>query len=259
MKALGILAVFALLFLALGCEEEPGSSSGNGSGPAATTSRSETRAVEDGSAETGTADSQGPGTEVLVTGDDDSLPEGCRPRQVAEVLIRFVAAFNRGDERALNQVFFVAEGPSPTDFSDSGAYPWSWYSVSEGGVGGKVETSFTTYDQRELLDYFAERHRRGERLSLLKVGLTEPGVLGEEDNVGMIFILTRQAGDLSPGLGGPGHVAVGKGAINCPTRRIFAWSMEMRPGEKRGAREAARWLCSNPPGWKPGETVVACA
>lgn len=196
---------------------------------------------------------------VVVTSREDSLPEGCRPRQVALLVSDFFEAFNRGDSERLSSLFFVSEGPSPTDFSDSGAYPWSWFSVSRVGKGGRILGGFTTYDQGDLLRYFERRHGRGERLRLLKVGLTGPGLLGEEDNVGIIYVLTREADDLPPGLGGPDGVAFGKGAVNCSRRQIFVWSMEMRTGGDRSAREAARWLCGNPPGWRPGKSIVACA
>jgi hypothetical protein len=165
--------------------------------------------------------------------------------------------------------FFISEGPSPPDFSDEGYYPWSWYSVSEAGAGGRIEDGFVTYDQGELLRYFAERHRQRERLELIEVSSTQAGLLGEKNNVGIVYILTRDAEDLElltrdaedlePGLGGPAaRIAVGKGAINCENRQIFAWSMEMRVGETRSEREAAAGLCTDPPGWKPGTAVVAC-
>ncbi len=152
----------------------------------------------------------------------------------------------------------TTEGPSPPDFSDEGYYPWSWYSVSEAGAGGRIEDGFVTYDQGELLRYFAERHRQRERLELIEVSSTQAGLLGEKNNVGIVYVLTRDAEDLEPGLGGPARIAFGKGAINCENRQIFAWSMEMRVGETRSERKAAAGLCTDPPGWKPGTAVVAC-
>ncbi len=196
---------------------------------------------------------------MLVTSDDASLPDGCHPRQMAGLVIDFIDAFNRGDQERLSQLFFISEGPSPPDFSEEGYYPWSWYSVSEVGAGGRIEDGFVTYDQGGLLRYFAERHRQGERLRLLKVSSTQAGLLGEESNVGIVYVLTRDAEDLDPGLGGPDRIATGKGAINCESRRIFVWSMEMRADERRTERNAADWLCTDPPGWRPGKAVVACA
>jgi hypothetical protein len=110
-----------------------------------------------------------------------------------------------------------------------------------------------------LLHYFAERHKRGEQLRLLKVSLTRTGLLGKDDNVGFVYVLNRTASDLGPDLGGPARIASGEGAINCRNRRIFAWRMDMRAEDDRTDREAANWLCTDPPGWKPGKAVVACA
>ncbi len=197
-------------------------------------------------------------TEVIVTSDDASLPDGCHPRQVAELVVGFVDAFNSGDRDQLSRIFFVSEGPSPPDFAEKDYQPWSWYTVSRIGAGGKIESGFVTYDQDELLRYFAKRHGKGERLRLLKVSLTQTGLLGKADNVGFVYVLTREAEDLDPGLGGPARIASGEGAVNCPNRRIFAWRMDMREEDSRTRREAAAWLCADPPGWKPGEAVVAC-
>ncbi len=196
--------------------------------------------------------------EVIVTGDDPALPEGCHPRQVAELVIDFVDAFNRGDTEALSRVFFLSDGPSPPDYSQQDFYPWSWYLVSEVDADGTVQNGFVTYDQAELMSYFEERHRQGERLRLLKVSLTQTGLLGEEDNVGFVYVLTRDAEDLDPALGGPSRIAWGEAAVNCGNRRIYAWRMDMRAEDERSERDAADWLCTDPPRWRPGEQVVAC-
>jgi len=196
--------------------------------------------------------------EVIVTSDDEALPEGCHPRRVAGLVIRFVDAFNQGRQEELSSAFFVSEGPSPPDFSSADYRPWSWYSSSEIGEDGKVARHFTTSDQGELLRYFARRHREGESMRLLKVSLTHTGLLDMENNVGFVFVATRKAPDLPPELGGPARIAYGKGALNCENLRIFTWTMDMRTLEKRTERQAADWLCPDPPGWRPGEAVVAC-
>jgi len=242
-----ILPVLVLAFLVLGC----GGDSEHDPGP----SEPARHRAESGVAPA----SQEAATKVIVTSDDASLPDGCHPRQVAGLVIDFISAFNRGDQERLSRLFFISEGPSPPDFSEGGYYPWSWFSVNDVDAGGQIENGFVTYDQGEMLHYFAERHRHGESLGLIKVSSTQAGLLGEENNVGIVYVLTRDAEDLQPGLGGPDHVAFGKGAINCKSQRIFVWSMEMRAGEKRTAREAAGWLCTDPPGWRPGTAVVACA
>ena len=241
-----ILPVLILAFVALGCGGEQ--ESGNAPRP--------DKPVAGGAEVSGNGASPG---KVVVTSDDDSLPDGCNTRQIAGLVMEFVDAFNRGDGESLSRLFFVSEGPSPPDFGGAGYYPWSWYLVSEVGEGGRIKNGFVTYDKGELLRYFAERHSKGERLSLLKVSSTQTGVLDEENNVGIVYVLTRDAEDLDPALGGPGRIAFGKGAINCESRQIFAWSLEMRAGERRTPREAAGWLCADPPGWRPGKAVVACA
>jgi hypothetical protein len=196
---------------------------------------------------------------VIVTSDDASLPDGCHPGQVAGLVMSFVAAFNSGDQAALSRSFFLSEGPSPPDFSDGTYDPWSWYTVSNIEAGGKIASGFVTYDQGELLRYFARRHTRGERLRLLKVSLTQTGLLGRDDNVGLVLAMNRSAADLDPSFGGPARIATGQGAINCENRRIFTWRMQMKAGDDRSSHEAGSWLCTNPPGWKPGRAVVACA
>lgn len=240
-----VLLVLVLAFVALECGGEEGS--GPGGSP-----------MDEGANVRESGD-HGSATEVIVTSDDSSLPDGCNTRQIAGLVIEFVDAFNRGDGERLSRLFFVSEGPSPPDFSEAGYYPWSWYSVSEIGEGGRIENGFVTYDKGELLRYFAERHSKGERLGLIKVSSTQAGLLDEENNVGIVYVLTRDAEDLDPELGGPSRIAFGKGGINCESRQIFAWSMEMRAGEERTLREAAGWLCIDPPGWRPGDAVVACA
>jgi len=177
---------------------------------------------------------------------------------VAGLVISFVNAFNRGDQASLSRIFFLSEGPSPPDFADRSYDPWSWYTVGKVDTEGRIESSFVTYDQGELLRYFARRHRKGEQLRLLKISLTQTGLLGKEDNVGFVYVLNRIARDLEPDLGGPARIASGRGTINCTNRRIFAWRMDMKAEDKRTAREASAWLCTDPPGWKPGKAVVAC-
>ena len=238
-----VLPILVFVFLLVGCGEERDTgkshSAGGGRSPEVVSYRQPAR--------------------VIVTSDDASFPDGCHPGQVAGLVMSFVDAFNSGDQSALSRSFFLSEGPSPPDFADRAYDPWSWYTVSNVEPGGKIVSGFVTYDQGELLRYFAERHRKGERLRLLKVSMAQTGLLGRDDNVSFVYVLNRTASDLDPGFGGPAHIASGQGAINCKNRRIFTWRMDMKAGDDRTNREATNWLCKNPPGWKPGKAVVACA
>jgi len=236
---MAMLLVLVLLVVGCGGDGERVRSSGGGKAPEVVSYRQPER--------------------VIVSSDDPSLPEGCHPRHVAGLVMSFIDAFNSGDQSALSRSFFLSEGPSPPDFSDGTYDPWSWYTVSNVESGGKIASGFVTYNQSDLLRYFAKRHRKGERLRLLKVSMTQTGLLGRDDNAGFVFALNRTASDLDPSFGGPAHIATGQGAINCKNRRIFTWRMEMKAGDDRTNREAADWLCKDPPGWRPGKAVVACA
>ena len=104
----------------------------------------------------------------------------------------------------------------------------SWYTVGESRTGGRIESSFVTYDQGELLRYFAGDTER-ESNELLKISLTQTGRLGKDDNVGFVYVLNRTARDPRTGPRWTRANSSGQGAINCTNRRIFAWRMDMRP------------------------------
>jgi hypothetical protein len=167
-----------------------------------------------------------------VTRDSDRLPPGCSPGEVADALLRFFDAFNRGDQPQLARFF------EPT---------FEWYSVT-GGADGQAD-HFTTGSRDALLAYFAKRHERRERLRLraLVVG-------GSWGSAGVTYTLTRDADDLAPWLGGPERAAAGKGELRCPGRQIFVWSMGMDDTPRQ-----VRVPCPAPPAGTPPEAVVACA
>jgi hypothetical protein len=165
-------------------------------------------------------------TRIVVTRDDPGLPAACRPRRLARHIAGFFGAFNRGD-------------PSAVDFVDPSE---GWYSVSDGR--GR---HFVTYSRSGLPEYFARRHRRGERLRLLEVDVSYARGLGH-----MAYRVERRAGDLAR-LGIVGTTAVGKGALDCETGKIVVWSM----GQPAGQRFTRFAVCPRPTS-RTG-AIVACA
>lgn len=158
----------------------------------------------------------------------DSMPPRCGRTDAIQRIQAFFDAFNRGDQAQLATFF----GPA-----------FKWYSVNEGELsqGGRFFLAYTpqsevvpptfpagfnaTVGQQEiLLPYFAERHAHGERLLLQSLSMNYDSVrnLG-----GIAFTLTRIADDIDPRLGGPDHVAHGKGAMSCQDLTIVLWSMGM--------------------------------
>jgi hypothetical protein len=97
-----ILGVLVFAFLALGCGGEQGSGDSRPVEPAAK-----------GGAGVAEGEARGSATKVIVTSDDPSLPDGCRPRQVAELVIDFIDAFNRGDQERLSRLFLYPKARVP--------------------------------------------------------------------------------------------------------------------------------------------------
>lgn len=158
----------------------------------------------------------GPGTpQVWVKLYDEAnlFPPDCSPEQVAETVLGFMDAVNRGDPEAAVQ-FFTAESrwSSPHD-----ELAFRWYTV--GGRPNTVNPGFGAYHRDDLIPYFAERHAQNERMHLLHLSV---GYFGDGD-VGMLFNVHRQADDI------PTHVAGGKGGFGCPTQTIHGWSMGDAP------------------------------
>ena len=183
--------------------------------------------------------------EVIVTRDDSTLPSGCGPREVAQLIMRFFDAFNNGDQEQLDRFFGFESG-------------FQWYSVTEGdpSKGGR---HFVAYNPEDLLAYFAERHQQHERLRLITVDVAGPSWHGGVD---IAYFLTRRADDLEPGLEGSERIVHGKGAINCEKQQIFVWSMGM-PMVDEKQPSGPLWreigLCPDPPAGTPPTAVVACA
>lgn len=76
----------------------------------------------------------------------------CPASSVRSLTLRFVSAFNQGDLKMLDRLV----SPEPAFW---------WYSVSS-SPGRRVRGESS--DRGSLLDYFASRHRAGERLRLTR-------------------------------------------------------------------------------------------
>lgn len=186
-----------------------------------------------------------PAAEIVVTQDDPTSPAGCSPRQVAELIMRFLDAFNRGDQVQL-ATFFGAD--------------FQWYSMTEGSTTDKNDyRHFVAYNRDDLMSYFVRRHAQHERSQLLTVDVGHG-----EDSTGRSFVnigysLTRTADDLRPGWGGPEKLVVGKGAINCKDQTIFVWSMGMSTVNENEPLPQEGGVCPTPASPIPTTTVIACA
>jgi hypothetical protein len=132
------------------------------------------------------------GTTVTYTG---SPPADCAPIKVAGAVRTFLDAFNRGDQRALLQVFprsviFSAQNPPPVGF-------------------------FLSSGQPSLLEYFSQRHAHGETLELTALHI-QYGAASREP--GLAPTINRRSDDL------PSGVVTAKGAIDCADGAIILWN-----------------------------------
>lgn len=178
--------------------------------------------------------------DVVVTRDALPLPAGCSVTETATLVTNFLAAFNRGDLEALDRLF-APGGEGRSDFK--------WYSFGEGDRGSSWQRQVAIRERGQLIDYFRDRHLRGDTMRLVSLDIGA----GWSNDVGISYVLIRQAGDIPAGLGGPLRLVRGKGQIDCATRRIFVWSMAMGFDDT-----FLPTTCPAPAGWKPGAPALAC-
>lgn len=194
--------------------------------------------------------------EIIVTRDNSAFPPSCRPHEVARFLIGFFDAVNRGDQNQLPtffrsdfDFFAVAEGDPR-----NGGRGFFFYDPQNSSLrffeGPPQAVQVRSRD--DLLPYFVERHKQGERLRLVTVDLAYEA---QRDLAQIAFVVVRYADDLPTGLGGPDRIAEGKGAISCKNQTIVAWNMSMN--EK--PLGPLRLSCPEPPNGTPLNTVVACS
>jgi hypothetical protein len=189
---------------------------------------------------------------VAVTRGAPSVPGGCRPGQVARVVVEFFGRYNRGDPSAASLFAFSSgSGGGLVGGSQRQVTGANWYSVTEGDPsrGGR---HVVARDPAALADHVRDRHEHGERLRLLEVRVRyEPDGLGHVE-----YRLTRRADDLEAVGVRTSHMG-GKGAIDCDERRIVAWSMGVPSGPVPDDYVHATPLCPRPP--TRSAAPVACA
>lgn len=171
---------------------------------------------------------------------------------MGQLVSAFLDAFNRGDTGTLAQLV-APDGSERLDFK--------WFSSTEGdaGVNRPPRRHVALYSRGDFLAYVAERHRERERLQLIFVRSSTPQSGGRE--VGVAYVVRREANDLPEQLGGTQRVATGKAAFDCGEGKLVVWSMAMQmapPGASTPTTYDGH-LCPAPPGWRYGESPpVAC-
>ncbi len=138
----------------------------------------------------------------------EAAPTLCTPGEVESAVNRFVAAFNRGDSKALAAVW----APEP-DFQ--------WYSTTAPGARLNAKAS----DRASLLPYFRGRHAQAERLQVTAFRVNG-NTTGGKPYGNFEFRLVRSARGLAA------TDFHGKGSVRCYAGRpdvLIAWSMTLDP------------------------------
>ena len=173
--------------------------------------------------------------DIVVTRDDPSLPEGCRPANVAEFVISFLDEVNEG-EVEIGRFF-----PSSGNFN--------FYGVITGDPKGDGDL-FRVQRPEQLPPYFKERHRQRERIELKKIFVRGDA---ESMTASVVFELERTAKDLRR-FGVDHTIATGKAGINCDDHFFIQWA-HFQHEQPDGSTNL---LCPDPPSqWE--DKVVACA
>ena len=178
-----------------------------------------------------------PTPEVVIIGPTDDYPKGCRPGEVANLLLAFLAAYNAGDTAALDPVF---------------AEHIEWYSDTK---GENEQDHFVTYARDGILPYVAIRQEQQDRLALLWLTVLLETWHGGVD---ITYMLRREADDLEPGQDGRSRLVNGKGAIRCPERKIFVWSMANLPAWEAEATYTTPG-CNGTPEADTAGKIIVCA
>ncbi len=157
-------------------------------------------------------------------------PSECSKDEITHVVERFIAAFNQGDQAALARFFgprFMAYSVGQGD-PQHGGFSFVAESPQQRNANrSPYKVNATVVPTAGLLPYFMARHAHDERLGLRMLAGNYDATLNWFN---MTFQLVRTADDIPPALGGPEHLADGKGAIDCTDQTIMAWTMSQGTG-----------------------------
>lgn len=183
--------------------------------------------------------------EIIVIRDERDLPQGCSPREVAQLMMHLLNAFNSGDQEQFIQFF----PPAFQWYSDG------WRTVAD-GVDIDPDHLFVSRpgNRQDLPDYLAERHQQGDRLQLLMANVTEEGQRRALVN----FRFVREADDVEPGVGGNKRYVHGVAVINCQSQTFFSLGMGIAPPDIQES-DLARTLCPEPPADAPENAAIVCS
>lgn len=146
----------------------------------------------------------------------------CSRETVEQMVLDFVAAFNRGDQQQLARFFPERALATPSVIPIGEETAFRYYRIGHFADGRYVQ-DFIATRPAEALAYFAERHRQRERLQLrvlsLGIGPDEHGIMS------ISFAFLRYADDI------PEQAVTGKGSIDCPNRTILHWGLVVMEGQ----------------------------
>jgi hypothetical protein len=171
-------------------------------------------------ATTSASEAQTP-VQVIVTRDALTLPAGCTPRSLAELLDRFFDAFERSDAAELDRLVAPA-GSGPPAFT--------LLSVDD----------VVTYERDRVVPYLVELRSRGEHFRLLAGSIERTGSIAPT-SVNVNYRVER-----------PGGTYLAKGLIDCATQRLWQGAIGPR------ISGPLTLPCPRPPGWSVSGPVVMC-
>lgn len=138
------------------------------------------------------------GSVAVVPG---SAEEGCTPSKSRRLFRQFVVAYNKGDIKRLNFIF-----PPEQDFAMYRVFP---------------ERTEPNSGRSGLMDYFRDRHSKGDHLKLRK--FTAGSERSPDGSCGISFTLERTSGDVLPWANA---TFLGKGGVK-PENSRYMWAVNM--------------------------------